>query len=72
MKIEESVYRPYINTNKGNKLGLWDRKVLVKTLGEIYVLPLGTYYGSDLLSSECSIYEIADGMFEGLLLWVLL
>ena len=42
--------------------------MLGTTLGAIDRLPLGTYDGSDLGSSECSLNGNKDGKFKGLLL----
>ena len=41
--------------------------MLGTTLGALDGIPLVTYDGSDLGSSECSTDETADGKFEGLL-----
>ena len=50
--IEGSVNGLKLGTGKGNKLGLRDSKVLDIPLGAMFGLPLGTYDGSDLVSSE--------------------
>ena len=55
-----------IGTNEGTKLGLRDEIVLDKNLGYMYGLPIGTYDGSDIGSSECSADGNIDGKFEGL------
>ena len=67
--FEGSVEGINIVTNKCNKLGLRDSKLLCIPLGDMYGMPLGTYYGSNLVSSEFSTDGVADGNFEGLLLW---
>ena len=41
--------------------------MLGTTLGDMDGLPLGTYYCSDIVSSECSTDGTIDGKFEGFL-----
>ena len=65
-KFEGAVYGLELGTNEGTELVLGYGRVLGTTLGDMYGLPLDTYYGSDLGSLECSSDENTDGKFEGL------
>ena len=54
-----------IDANVGNELVISDGKVLDTTLGALYGLSLGIYYGTIPRSLKCSTEGIAEGSFEG-------
>ena len=55
-----------LGNNEGTEIGFWYGKVLVTTLGAMDRFSMGTYYGTELGSTDGT----ADGRFEVLLLCV--
>ena len=56
-----------LDTNEGIKLGFSNRKVVGTTLEAVVGVTLGTYFGSELRSSEGCNDGAVDGKFDGLL-----